>query len=260
MQIADVFEWFRSKLQIIFPNSKYRGLEFGTASDAKDGELITHILENFDTGVSKLVLREVSSFDDIQLPTNLKDQIIENLKSNETVVISAPNNKRYKIELGDDGVIKVHQLMTAHKDKNGKDVYFELNQESDGTQRLLDIIPGLIELMFKDKVYIIDEIDRSLHPRITKTFIKLFSKNTIGKDSQLIVTTHETGLLDFDLIRRDEVWFTEKNKHGVSRIYSLEEFQPRFDKDIRKGYLVGRFGGIPKIKNISPNLDDFKKD
>ncbi|HAO9079693.1 TPA: AAA family ATPase, partial [Escherichia coli] len=218
------------------------------------------ILKDFDTGVSKLVLRKVSSFDDIKFPPNFKDQIMEDLKSSKAVVISGPRNKRYKVELGEDGEITVFQLMTAHKDKNGNDVYFELNQESDGTQRLFDIIPGLVELMLKDKVYIIDEIDRSLHPKITKTFMKLFSMNTVGKDSQLIVTTHETGLLDFELIRRDEVWFTEKNKGGVSRIYSLEEFQPRFDKDIRKGYLVGRFGGIPKIKNILSNVEDFNKD
>ncbi len=258
--ISDVFKWFKAKLQIVFPNSKYRDLDFGSASDEKEGELITDILKDFDTGVSKLVLRKVSSFDDIKLPPNFKDQIIEDLKSSKAVVISGPRNKRYKVELGEDGEITVFQLMMAHKDKNGDDVYFELNQESDGTQRLFDIIPGLVELMLKDKVYIIDEIDRSLHPKITKTFMKLFSMKTVGKDSQLIVTTHETGLLDFELIRRDEVWFTEKNKSGISRIYSLEEFQPRFDKDIRKGYLVGRFGGIPKIKNILSNVEDFQKD
>ncbi|EFN9772548.1 ATP-binding protein, partial [Escherichia coli] len=134
-----------------------RDLDFGSASDEKEGELITDILKDFDTGVSKLVLRKVSSFDDIKLPPNFKDQIIEDLKSSKAVVISGPRNKRYKVELGEDGEITVFQLMTAHKDKNGDDVYFELNQESDGTQRLFDIIPGLVELMLKDKVYIIDE-------------------------------------------------------------------------------------------------------
>ena len=133
-------------------------------------------------------------------------------------------------------------------------------RESDGTQRLFDIIPRLVELMLKDKVYIIDEIDRSLHPKITKTFMKLFSMKTVGKDSQLIVTTHETGLLDFELIRRDEVWFTEKIKVEFREFIHSKEFQPRFDKDIRKGYLVGRFGGIPKIKNILSNVEDFQKD
>ena len=88
--------------------------------------------------------------------------------------------------------------MTAHKDKNGDDVYFELNQNQMVHKDFFDIILGLVELMLKDKVYIIDkEIDRSLHPKITKTFMKLFSMKTVGKDSQLIVTTHETGLLDF---------------------------------------------------------------
>ena len=74
---------FKAKLQIVFPNSKYRDLDFGSASDEKEGELITDILKDFDTGVSKLVLRKVSSFDDIKLPPNFKDQIIEDLKSSK---------------------------------------------------------------------------------------------------------------------------------------------------------------------------------
>ncbi|MEN3753437.1 AAA family ATPase [Mangrovibacter sp. SLW1] len=202
----------------------------------------------------------VKSLDDIKLPSKIKEEILEDLKSNDTLMISTPNNKRYKIQTGDNGDLKIHQLMTAHKDKSGKDIYFELNQESDGTQRLFDIIPGLIDLILKDKVYVIDEIDRSLHPKITKTFIELFSNNATKTNSQLIVTTHETGLLDFDLIRRDEVWFTEKNNSGVSKLYSLEEFQPRFDNDIRKGYLVGRFGGVPKIRGILSSFDHLKEE
>jgi len=65
------------------------------------------------------------------------------------------------------------------------------------------------------------------------------------------VTTHETGLLDLDLLRRDEIWFVEKNEYDESDIYSLEEFTPRYDKDIRKGYLMGRFGAIPMIHGVS---------
>jgi AAA15 family ATPase/GTPase len=79
--------------------------------------------------------------------------------------------------------------------------------------------------------------------------LREFLDVTAEKPSQRIVTTHESNLLSLDLLRRDEVWFTQKNKQGVSSLYSLEEFKTRFDKDIRKGYLVGRFGGVPVLKH-----------
>jgi uncharacterized protein len=75
----------------------------------------------------------------------------------------------------------------------------------------------------------------------------VLSKNV---DSQLIVTTHESSLLDLTLLRRDEIWFTEKNSYGESTVYSLEEYKPRFDNDVRKAYLMGRFGATPNVANV----------
>ncbi len=259
-QIVDVGRWFRNQLQIIFPNSKYRGLELTFDSTSEKSELFAKVLEEFDTGISKLSLIEVDFLKDIQLAETIKNKLIEEIGERESVIVAAPNNKRYKVSRDDSGKILAYKLMSAHKNKDGKDIYFELNQESDGTQRLLDIVPGLLELLSKEKVYVIDEIDRSLHPEITNTFMKMFLSITKNNKSQLVVTTHESGLLNLDLIRRDEIWFTEKNKDGVSKLYSLEEFQPRFDKDIRKGYLIGRFGGIPKIKNMLSTISDIEKD
>ena len=89
-------------------------------------------------------------------------------------------------------------------------------------------------------------MDRSLHPNLCYELIELFLKNE-SENTQLIATTHESNLLDLDLLRRDEIWFIEKDNQGASNIYSLEEFTPRYDKDIQKGYLLGRFGAIPMI-------------
>ena len=71
------------------------------------------------------------------------------------------------------------------------------------------------------------------------------------KSSQLIITTHETNLLDLEILRRDEIWFAEKRENGSTDLYSLSDFQPRYDKDIRRDYLVGRYGGIPFIGNVN---------
>ena len=114
-----------------------------------------------------------------------------------------------------------------------------------------DLIPALFELLNREKVFIIDELDRSLHPILSYRLLEHFLSNRPKNPSQLIVTTHESGLLDLGLLRRDEIWFIERDPDGASAVYSLEEFAPRYDKNIRKDYLLGRFGAIPMIGDVS---------
>ena len=105
-------------------------------------------------------------------------------------------------------------------------------------------------------VYFIDEIDRSLHPILVKTFLESFLKSCSGGHRQVIVTTHESNLLDLDLLRRDEIWFVEKDQEGATRLYSLLDFKVRNDLEIRKHYLQGRFGAIPFLGDIDGLLQE----
>jgi hypothetical protein len=142
----------------------------------------------------------------------------------------------------------VHKIITQHKGKEEKAVPFEMNEESDGTLRLFDLLPAVELLIHEEAVVFIDEIGRSLHPTLIKEFLQLYlGRRTKG---QLIFTTHESNLLDLKLFRQDEIWFVEKDKAGSSRTYPLSEFKPRYDLDIRKGYLNGRFGAIPFLSNL----------
>ena len=102
-------------------------------------------------------------------------------------------------------------------------------------------------MLAENKLFLIDELDSSLHPILVGGLLKIFLK--ANNTNQLIITTHELKTLDFDLVRRDEIWFAEKNEKGESRIYSLEEFKDvaRFDRKIDKAYLEGRFGAIANI-------------
>jgi len=120
-----------------------------------------------------------------------------------------------------------------------------MDEESDGTLRIIDLIPWLFS---GNKVSLVDELDRSLHPALSYRLLELFLEKP--STTQLIVTTHESHLLTSDLLRRDEVWFVEKDREGASKLYSLEDFAPRKDKDIRKGYLQGRYGAIPVMGNV----------
>lgn len=121
------------------------------------------------------------------------------------------------------------------------------SEESDGTQKLLHLMPVLASVNKGAKVVVIDELDRSLHPLICWEFIRLFSETAPGAHKQLIVTTHEAHLLSQELLRRDEYWFVEKDVNQQTQLVSLSDFKIRNDLQIEKGYLHGRFGGIPII-------------
>ena len=127
--------------------------------------------------------------------------------------------------------------------------FFYLNEESDGTVRLLDYIPAFQDIVNHNKVYIVDEIERSIHPLLIKELIRKFS-NDKDTQGQLIFSTHESNLLDQEIFRQDEIWFAEKDKNGCTDLYPLSEFKEHHTKDIRKGYLNGRYGGIPFLGNL----------
>ena len=126
---------------------------------------------------------------------------------------------------------------------------FSLRDESDGTIRLLDLLEVLLTNT-QNMVYVIDEVSRCLHPLLTKRFIADFLELAIERNIQLIVTTHESDLLDLDLLRQDEIGFVAKrDENGTSKIFGLSEFGTRFDKRIRKAYLEGQYGAIPKLRS-----------
>jgi len=144
----------------------------------------------------------------------------------------------------------VKKVVAEHINNSGKKVSFDLDEESDGTQRLLDFIPAFDGVLQGEVAFIIDEIDQSLHPALLKALVEKLMKDETTK-GQLIFTTHESNLLDLDIFRQDEIWFAEKEKKSSStQLYSLSDFKPRYDLDIRKGYLKGRFGAIPFLANL----------
>ena len=157
-----------------------------------------------------------------------------------------PNEgKRYEVE-----------ITTGHTivDENGtqKEYSLKLQEESLGTQLLFFYGPLLKDAFEKGKTLILDEIDKSMHPSLVKFIMNLFRDPDINKaGAQLIVTTHETGILTLDMFRRDQIYFTEKDSRtGVTDLYSLDEFSVRKTENIEKGYLMGRYGAIPFLQNV----------
>jgi len=129
------------------------------------------------------------------------------------------------------------------------EVEWDLKLESDGTQRMLELLGPIWEVLQKGAVLIMDELDTSLHAYITRALVRLFnSPETNPNGAQIVFTTHDTSLLDLTIFRRDQIWFTEKDRSGASDLYSLQDYSPRKGEAIQKGYLAGRYGSIPLIE------------
>lgn len=239
-----VYEWFRNTLAIIFPYSHAHSIQVGVHKDQKFSQELASFLNTMNTGIDEVCTKPVDP-DSLDFPMEL---ILEDLEEYEgeqnndidgIMVVNGPDG-RFLIHRNTNGEIEAHTLGTRrYIDK--KPIDFDLFEESDGTQRLFDLFPVLYGT--RERVFVIDELERSLHPNLVRTFIEKFLQT--DNPTQLIVTTHESTLLDLSLLRRDEIWFVEKSPSGASNVYSLEDFKPRHDLDIRKGYLQGRFGAIP---------------
>lgn len=250
--INELFEWVKNKLVIIYPDDKFNGMRSINQDLAKS---LTKYLTKFDTGVVG-----IDSIDEDfetgfkNIPAALKSRIENDLLKNnadEIIIHGVGSEPNYlTVYKGSDGELKVRKLGLVH----GKTIKetFELKDESDGTRRLLDFIP-LISKFSLGFTIIIDEFDRSLHPKLTKEFFKLFY-DVNHMNSQLIVTTHESTLLDLKLLRRDEIWFVEKGACDSSTLFSLNKFNERYDTKVEKAYLLGRYGAIPLFNDLGIEL------
>ncbi|MCK5717023.1 MAG: ATP-binding protein [Thiomargarita sp.] len=242
-----LYQWFSEVLIIVFTTSKHQAL---TSLAKLNIEFFNRVIEFFNFGINRIKVDDIDFEHSNEISHAMKEEIRADFpygQGNTQFVSIASCN--YLIEETASGTLKASKLTTIRKDAAGNEVTFEISEESEGTQRLLDFIPMLIGLS-KDKVFVIDEIERSLHPLLIRKLFELILKHDLYKPavSQLIASTHEVNLLDIkNLFRKDEIWFMEKKQSGESQIYSLANAHV---DDIVDGYMKGRFGAIPFIRDI----------
>ena len=217
--IFRVLDWFENRLLIIFPDTKAHGLVHGVYKSKELKTELGRFLKCFDTGIEAIRL-ESESYEKIELPPQVRQKIASDIEGENVVVVEGPRDVHWLICHDDGGKVEAWKMIARHKRPNGgqEKIRFEMKEESDGTRRLLDLIPAMIALTGREVVCLIDELDRSLHPDILHSYIHNFIKYSADKPSQLIVTTHDTTLLRSHLLRRDEVWFVEKGKDQSSRL------------------------------------------
>ncbi len=141
---------------------------------------------------------------------------------------------------------KIVTIELSHRGRDGEAIFFDLDRESAGTRRLLLLLGRAFRVLDEGATLVIDELDASLHTQACEAVMALFSSSkTNPNGAQLIATTHDTNLLRSSFLRRDQVWFTEKNDEGATHLYPLTDIRTRKEDNIEKGYLQGRFGAIP---------------
>ncbi len=260
-ELTPAIEWFRRVLLIIDAESVYVMLGIALHKSENLREFASSYLSNAGSGIVGVTTIE-EIIDTRQLfqedePEAIKLMFQSSAKlregkdaEEEFITLQRSDGKQWTLGKNKAGQIYVPALILQHEDENEEIQHtFESDEESDGTQRLVNLLPILFDIHEgRERVVVIDELDVRLHPHLSKMIVKTAMQ--CQSKSQLIFTTHDTHLLDLDLLRRDEIWFVEKQKGGNSSLYSLAEFKIRPDLQVEKGYLNGRFGAIPFIGDI----------
>jgi len=227
-QLLPVFEWFQKTLVVIVGVTAFnQALTLGLCDSLNGKQQLLRFLQEADLGIDGIDLKRES------LPTGAggalflgQQGIIEQKAGNVT-----------------PSVVRV--TFSHHTDEN-ESVGFDISDESSGTQILFHSAGAWLNVLANGEVLLFDEIDKSLHPRLTRFLIEHFhSSDTNRKNAQLIFTTHNTSLLDLELFRRDQIWFVTKQKNSSSNLYPLTDFKPRGDEVIEKWYMRGKYGAIP---------------
>lgn len=248
-ELKPIYQWFTNVLTIVPANRPMQPIEFRACEESGFIEFMGTFLRLADTGIDGILAEEEKLDYERHFPgssESFRKSLEDDLAKGSAVAFVQEEGASMTVRPGKEGPVLV-RLKTHHKDSTGKAVPFHLEEESSGTQRIMQILPILADLEARTGVYVIDELDRKLHPLLSRLFVQTFLEIGKGHNSQLVFTTHETSLLNLDLLRRDEIWFVEKSQSGASHLYSLASLNVRPDLKIERGYLQGRFGAIPFI-------------
>ncbi|OGQ94756.1 MAG: abortive phage resistance protein [Deltaproteobacteria bacterium RIFOXYD12_FULL_57_12] len=250
-----IYDWFRDSLVLIAPDARFGPFEQFMEQDGPFNDFMNEALARLDTGIARIG-GEAVPFENLPFPSGLIDKIKAELGGETTARVHLePHGERYVISRVNDE-IRAQKLVCYHVGADNREIKFDLKDESDGTLRVIDLLPAFLGLCQAEssRVYLIDEMDRSLHTLLTGQLLADYlAACGEGSRSQLLFTTHDVLLMDQKLLRRDEMWVAERDQAGCSELIPFSDYKEiRHDKDIRKSYLQGRLGGVPKILFAGP--------
>jgi AAA15 family ATPase/GTPase len=229
-QLRPVFDWFQHRLRVIASTSELSaGYTVTRCKDSGEKTKVVEFMNSADLSITDIRLKETPLSEELlpkELPAQVKDDLLKKMKGQQFMSVKF-----------------------VHTDtETGESVEFTENEESDGTRALFAFAGPWLDVTENERVLVVDELDTSLHPLLVQHLVKVLHKK--GTRAQLIFTTHDTTLLSQKLLRRDQVWFMEKDEARATKLYPLSKFSPRENEAVERGYLNGRYGGIPFLKDL----------
>lgn len=230
-QLQPIFNWFRNSLRVA--NVTGWGPEF-TAMQCERGlkDSILEFLRAADLAIEDILV-EKEPFDSKSLPDDMPDALKQSIAS----------------EMKD---VQFFDLKTVHRSVDGDEVILDFEHESAGTQKIFAVAGPWLDSLENGYVLFIDELNNSLHPRLVKFLVGLFNDPERNpNNAQLVFTTHETSMLNQEVLRRDQIWFCERDKEQAAKIYPLTDFKPRKGQNrenLELAYLSGRYGALPFVR------------
>lgn len=231
-QLKPVYNWFQQKLRAIGVDGLAPTYTTSLCKTDAGRKRILELLNAADLSIADINV-EKKKFDLADLPANmpqvLQEQIKKDLEGKE-----------------------LHEVKFLHTVVGTEElVALEADDESEGTMRLFAFAGPWLDVLDNGHVLLVDELNNSMHPLIVRFLIGLINNPEINrKNAQLIFSTHDTSVLDNELFRRDQIWFTEKDATNATRLYPLSDFTPRKGEALEKGYLKGRYGALPYIGDM----------
>ena len=256
--VGAVWDRFARRLNIIHPESTYMYLPERIDADTVFAQAMSSGLTRADTGISEVRLEEMK-MGALPVESDQLDGLLEELReSGGTFVIAVDGVDYASLSLTEEGVPVARRLVTVHRVETGPapeqrfSFTLPLREESNGTQRFMNLLPILFQLRDEDSrsVFVVDELENSMHPKLTEDFIASFLEELgEGDRRQLVFTTHEIQLMRSGLLRRDEIWLADKNdgQSQLTRVSDYADIGVRKDADLLNFYMSGRLGGVPRV-------------
>ncbi len=240
---TSIYNWFKTNLKIIsgLDDSGYANFTLRNMEEDSFKKEVLEFIKIADLGIEDILIEKMDT-DAQELPSELKKKLKELY---DKTVAKAPPNAKVKAEIN-----LVSSLHKGYDRGQIREVFFPFGFESEGTQKFFAMSGLIIDSIKRGSTIIIDEMDSRLHPLLSKFLVELFnSLDSNPNNAQLIFATHDTNLLKASIFRRDQIWFTEKDKQGASDLYSLADYKVRADASFQKDYILGKYGAIPFISS-----------
>jgi uncharacterized protein len=239
---SNIMGWFKNFNVISgLAHDNYRGVTFKMLEDPKYHSILTKFFNNLDLGFDEINI-ERKDFNPTDLPSDMPEDILKQ-------IVSDLEGKKIV------SLRTIHNIIDDNEEHVGKIEFDARRQESSGTNKVIDLSGPIFDTLFDGGVLVVDELDAKLHPLLTLSIIRLFQDSKINEHgAQLIFATHDTNILSICNLRRDQIYFVEKNANGASDLYSLVEYNKegkvRKDRSFEKDYINGRYGAIPYFGNF----------